>query len=179
MIREVDLVSYLPPFMKKFKEMVTVQKAENPEFILVWSATEQTLSNQFIATADEYGIAQYEEMLGILPYKEDTLDSRRSRLQNAWYQQTPYTMRSLVEKMKLLYGESNFAITKQYDSYKIIVNTTLDIFGQLPDLRTMLDNMIPCNMVIDLHNVVASDAEANIKVGSYGRITPVFITERR
>lgn len=34
MIREVDLVSYLPPFMQSYKEPVAALEAENPEFSL-------------------------------------------------------------------------------------------------------------------------------------------------
>lgn len=35
MIREVDLVSYLPPFMQTYKEPVAALEAENPEFQIV------------------------------------------------------------------------------------------------------------------------------------------------
>ena len=58
MIREVDLVSYLPPFMQSYKEPVAALEAENPEFSLMWSATDRCLRNRFISTADEYGISQ-------------------------------------------------------------------------------------------------------------------------
>ena len=54
MAREIDLVSYLPPFMAELKEMAVVLEAENPEFVLVWEAASQVLRNEFIATADEY-----------------------------------------------------------------------------------------------------------------------------
>ena len=45
MIREVDLVSYLPPFMAEYKETNITLTAENPEFILVWEAAEKVLKN--------------------------------------------------------------------------------------------------------------------------------------
>jgi hypothetical protein len=48
MIREVDLVSYLPPFMQSYKEPVAALEAENPEFSLMWSATDRCLRNRFI-----------------------------------------------------------------------------------------------------------------------------------
>ena len=81
MIRNVDLVSYLPPIMAEFQEYRVTLEAENPEFVLVWNATDQVLQNEFIATADEYGISRFEQILNILPSKEDTLESRRSRVQ--------------------------------------------------------------------------------------------------
>ena len=62
MVREIDLVSYLPPFMAELKETAVALEAENPEFILVWEAASQVLCNEFIATADEYGIERFENI---------------------------------------------------------------------------------------------------------------------
>jgi hypothetical protein len=67
MIREVDLVSYLPPFIAEYKETNLTLTAENPEFVLVWKAADRTLKNEFIETADEYGISRFEKILHILP----------------------------------------------------------------------------------------------------------------
>lgn len=96
---KVDLVSYLPPFMADFKEITVTLKAENPEFVLVWVAAEQVLQNEFIETADEYGISRFEKILNILPSKEDTLESRRSRVQARWFNTVPYTMKALISKL--------------------------------------------------------------------------------
>ena len=73
MIREVDLVSYLPPFIAEYKETNITLEAENPEFVLVWKAADRVLYNEFIATADEYGISRFEKILNILPSRDDTL----------------------------------------------------------------------------------------------------------
>lgn len=62
MIREVDLVSYLPPFMQSYKEPVAALEAENPEFSLMWSATDRCLRNRFISTAAE----RTEQVLNLL-----------------------------------------------------------------------------------------------------------------
>ena len=67
MIREVDLVSYLPPFMAEFKEIMATLEAENPEFVLVWEAADRVLQNEFIETSDEYGISRWERILGVFP----------------------------------------------------------------------------------------------------------------
>ena len=76
MIREVDLVSYLPPYLQQYnQETVAALEAENPEFRLIWEASDRVLYNEFIATADEYGISRFEKILNILPSKEDALES--------------------------------------------------------------------------------------------------------
>ena len=67
MIREVELASYLPPFMQNCEEPVAALDAEDPEFRIVWTATDRCLRNRFISTADEYGISRFEKMLNIYP----------------------------------------------------------------------------------------------------------------
>ena len=62
MTKTVDLVSYLPPFMADFKEISVTLEAENPEFVLVWNAADRVLQNEFIESADEYGISRFEKM---------------------------------------------------------------------------------------------------------------------
>ena len=99
MIREVDLVSYLPPFIAEYKETNLTLTAENPEFVLVWKAADRTLKNEFIETADEYGISRFEKILHILPSRDDTLESRRSRVQSRWFTSLPYTWRMLIQKI--------------------------------------------------------------------------------
>ena len=91
MTREIDLVSYLPPFLAEFKEIAVTLEAENPEFVLVWNAAERVLKNEFIETADEYGISRFEKLLHIFPSTEDTLESRRARVQIRWFSSIPYT----------------------------------------------------------------------------------------
>ena len=99
MIRDVDLVSYLPPFIAEFREINSTLTAENPEFKIVWEAADRVLKNEFIATADEYGISRFERILKIYPSTEDTLESRRARVQARWFASLPYTWRMLLEKL--------------------------------------------------------------------------------
>ena len=53
MIKEVDLVSYLPPFMQEYKALAQTLEAENPEFALLWEAAGRVRKNAFVATADD------------------------------------------------------------------------------------------------------------------------------
>ena len=73
MIRDVDLVSYLPSFMQNYKEPIATLDAENEEFHILWNAVDRTINNRFISTADEYGISRYEGIMGIYPLDSDTL----------------------------------------------------------------------------------------------------------
>lgn len=158
MTRKVDLVSYLPPFLSKFKEIAVTLEAENPEFILIWNAAQRVLQNQFIETADEYGIARFENILKILPSKEDTLESRRARIQARWFHITPYTLKSLIAKLIALCEDSNFTIIKQYQNYRIEILTNLQLFGQVEELEHIISGMLPCNMIVSSMNRILCDS---------------------
>lgn len=160
MIREVDLVSYLPPYLQEYnQETVAALEAENPEFRLIWEASDRVLYNEFIATADEYGISRFEKILNILPSKEDTLESRRARVQSRWFTEIPYTLKALISKLIALCGDSNFEITKDFLYYKIGIETNLELFGQVEELEHIIETMLPCNMVVDSVNKIPCDAD--------------------
>lgn len=156
--RDVDLVSYLPPFLAEFKEISVALEAENPEFVLVWKAAERVLQNEFIESADEYGISRFEKILNILPSTDDTLESRRARVQGRWFNTIPYAMKIFIAKLVALCGDSDFTITKEYQNYRIEILTNLELFGQVEELERIIDSMIPCNMIVISVNEIPCDA---------------------
>lgn len=177
MTKTVDLVSYLPPFMADFKEISVTLEAENPEFVLVWNAAERVLSNEFIESADEYGISRFEKILNILPSTEDTLESRRARVQARWFNTIPYTMKAFLAKLEALCGDSDFTVTKEYDKYTVRILTNLELFGQVEELERIIDSMIPCNMiVISLNEIPCGAAGFAFIAGGVCSVEHFFIT---
>ena len=152
MIREVNLVSYLPPFMRPYKEPVAALDAENPEFGLIWDATNRVFYNRFISTADEYGISRYEKMLGIYPSEEDTLEIRRMRVLNRWFNAIPYTLRMLAQKLSQLLGNTySFSISQNFDiGYCLTVTIYALNIQQEEEVKYVLSTVVPENIVIDL-----------------------------
>lgn len=177
MTKEVDLVSYLPPFLAEFKEISVALEAENPEFVLVWKAAEQVLYNEFIETADEYGISRFEKILNILPSTEDTLESRRARAQARWFSTIPYTMKIFIAKLIALCGDSDFTVIKEYQNYRIEILTNLELFGQVEELEHIIDSMIPCNMiVISMNEIPCGTAGFASIAGGVCSVEYFFIT---
>lgn len=164
MIREVDLVDYyLPPFMQKYKEPVAALKAEEPEFQLIWKAADRVLYNHFISTADEYGISRFEKLLGIFPSSEDTIESRRERVQSRWFKSIPYTLKTLINKLVTLCGDRDFTIKADFsESYTMILNVSLSIFGQVDELNEVLSYMTPQNIVVKVNNTLNYEQSASI-----------------
>ena len=48
MIRDVDLLSFLPEYMKEYREMKCLMMAEDPDVQKAEDATEDVKNNQFI-----------------------------------------------------------------------------------------------------------------------------------
>lgn len=149
MIREVDLLSYLPPFLQEFKENRETLEAENPEFVLVWCGADRVLKNEFIETADEYGISRFESILKITPSVGDTLEFRRQRVFLRWFNKTPYTFRVFVEKLAAICGDSNFTVAKDFEErYRIDITVDLEMSGLIDEVDRLIAEMMPCNMVV-------------------------------
>lgn len=166
MIREVDLVSYLPPFMQSYKEPVAALEAENPEFSLMWSATDRCLRNRFISTADEYGISRFEKMLKIYPTADDTLESRRSRVQSKWFNTLPYTWKMLLQKLLVLCGDSDFEVTGDFKTgYTLYIDTDLELYGQVEELENIINTMIPENLVVVSKNSIPCNIKGAVLFG--------------
>lgn len=177
MIRNVDLVSYLPPFMQTYKEPVAALEAENPEFYLVWTATDKVLKNRFIATADEYGISRFEKILGIYPNSTDSLEVRRMRVQSRWFNKLPYTMRTLTEKIKQILGNVyDFALIADFkNSYELYLTVYTINDSENEELEYTLSVITPLNIVTNI--VYEGVYEGNIYFG--GTMSETNIIELR
>ena len=179
MTRDVSLLAYLPPFMQDFTEIAATLNAEDPEFVVVWDSADRVLKNQFIATADEYGISRFEKILKILPSKEDTLESRRSRVQNRWFNNIPYTMRTLIQRLTTLCADHGFTLTKYFtDAYTLEIHTDLELFGQVEELERIIQTMIPCNLiVISQNNIPCAAAGSALAASGVVAVENYFITQ--
>ena len=169
MIRGVDLVSYLPPFMAGYKEIGATLTAEDPEFVLVWEAADRVLKNEFIATADSYGISRFEGILGLIPSEQDTLEIRRKRVSARWAAKLPYTWRMLLERLASLCGENAFKVSVPVmGGYGIEVSVSIDTSTEplLYEVQQMLEGYLPANLTYKVTGVVEKKKEERIFVGT-------------
>ncbi|MDR1773039.1 MAG: YmfQ family protein [Hungatella sp.] len=149
MIREVNLLSYIPDFLKEYEEMRTVQEVIQPEIHRLEDETESIFDNQFILSSDIKSIKRFERMLHISPLAEDTLADRRFKVLSKWNRIIPYTKITLKQKLSVLCGEDGY--TLGIDPRKVItVRVALKSKRSLYEVKEMLEEFVPCNMVIDL-----------------------------
>lgn len=165
MIREIDLIHYLPLFIAEYREIQHIMDTENPEFQLVADESEIIKNNQFIITCNETGIARFEKILKITPSAEDTLESRISRVLIRWNDVVPYTWKVFLQKLKSLCGD-DFEFIPDWNNYLLELKTHLDLYGQVEELENILDYMIPANIEVNAENILEYVMNGNLYLAS-------------
>lgn len=173
MIREVELMSYLPPLIAGYQENRAALEAEDPEFRLLWEASDRVRKNAFIATADESGISRYEEMLGILPSKKESLEDRRARVLAKWMDHIPYRMPLLRKKMEALCRGQPFKVEVPDGDYEVRVSVDIEPGMEpiLTDVQGMLEGFLPLNLYFDLSGAVRRTQKTGLYIGSTGAVS--------
>lgn len=152
MIREVNLLSFLPEFVQEYREIKHIMNSEQPEIQKLEDETEIIKNNQFILSCDIDGIARFENLLGITPKPDDTLDARKSRVITRWNDSIPYTYKELKEKLNVMCGEGNYLLIPSFNEYGLEIVVSLPLSGQADELDYMLSYMIPANIVVTSRN---------------------------
>lgn len=148
MSRAVDLLSYLPPYPKDFREMRAAMESETP---LIQGALDETgvfLDNQYILSCNKKGIARYESMMGVYPDARDTLERRILRVYVKWTDYLPYTRRALEGRLAALCGADGYELHIDYARRSLDINLFQKALDYWEDVLVMLRQMIPANMGI-------------------------------
>lgn len=166
MAKEIDLLRYWMPILRNIKEFKEIAKTEEPELRYILEAIDRTLSNMFIETADEYGIKRFEDMMGLYPNKGDSLETRRFNVLIKWNDKVPYTDKELYNRLlSLCGGADKFEITEKYKEYLIEIVTHLGVNGAFDAVTNLLEEMLPCNIVLDLKNIIEAKKTTLFSVG--------------
>ena len=88
-------------------------------------------------------------MLNISRRETDALDDRRFRIKSIYLGDTPYTERTLLEKLEMLVGTGNVTVDIDVENSKVAVRLSLSRKNKIAEVEKMIDRMIPLNMVID------------------------------
>lgn len=166
MIRDVKLIEHLPQFVQNYREIQHIMNAENPELQVVEDESEIIKNNLFIISSDLNGIKRFESILKISPSKDDTLESRISRVLTRWNDVVPYTWKSFINRLNTLCGSGEFTINKLFDIYQLEIETHLDLPGQVDELQYLFSYMIPSNLVVVSNNKLNFEISANVYIAA-------------
>lgn len=148
MVRDVDVLSYLPPVFHEVKEMIEIAKVENPLLENLWQEIENALLDQFLLSATERGIKRNEVMLRIVSMATESLETRRFRLFTRFNEQAPYTRPVLRNLLNSLLGEEGYELSINAADKTLKVKIELTVKGMFEAIEEMLERIVPQNMVI-------------------------------
>lgn len=168
MIRTSNIVKYLPQYVQNYREIKHITDVENPELQILIDETEVVKNNQFITTCNEVGIKFFEDLLGIYASDGEDLEYRKQRVLLYWHDLTPYTYRVFIEKLNILFGESNYILTPNFNQYELQIEVIVDIqlSSQASDLDHLLKHMIPANIKVISEIRKEYDLEEEIFLGT-------------
>ena len=155
MVKEVHLLNYWMPLLRKLKEFKEIAKAEEPELRYLLETIDRTLNNMFIETADEYGIGRFEGLMGMIPDDVMDLEARRFKVLTLWNNYVPFTRAELYKRLVSICGSDDaFDLIERYKEYWLKIVVHLNIEGAYELLAEMLDEMLPCNLSWELENTL-------------------------
>lgn len=102
--RYINLKELLPLYLQAYKELAAPMDAETPEFQIIEAEHNRIIANRYIVTCDEEGIVRYEQLMGIQPKADDTLEDRIFRCITKWNVCLPYNYAFLDQKLRELCG---------------------------------------------------------------------------
>lgn len=182
MLRQPNILDYLPGFIARVYEIIGHAEGENPELQTLWDAIEQAWNDQFLYTMGEYGIQRWEKIIGITPYAADTLEDRRFRIINRLNSNVDYTYRRVYEHLaQMTGGEKGFTMQYIAEIWTLQVRVALHQAQQYGEMKKWLTEIIPLNIILDIdllyntHRILSRFTHGFLSNYTHGglRITPL------
>ena len=137
-----------PPIMQELEEFQKIAEIEELYFEKLWQEIENIVDDQFIQTATEKGIARREKMLKVVPFADDTLETRRFRVQGVWNDKLPYTYRVLLERLDSLCGPDGYVIELNAGEYSLNIKIELTKKRMFDEVVKITRQMSPANIMV-------------------------------
>lgn len=140
--------SYVPRIYSGFTEMESLISSEDSILDNAEAAKKNLENNQFVLTASEYGIEQYENMLGIIPNPAtETLQFRRDRIINRVSMTPPFTFRFLKKKLDEIIGVGKWKAYIDFSTYTLYVESSANNQIWFEEIIITMSNLKPANIV--------------------------------
>jgi hypothetical protein len=153
MSRVINLINYLPPFLREYQEMQAIMSAENADAQYLADECLLALNNTFILDADIRGVQRFERALKITPKSTDTLDDRRLRILTKVVGDLPYTFKKLIKQLDAACGTGGYALTINHTAYSVTVILEMSATyarTQISELTAQFRKIVPANMLLDI-----------------------------
>ena len=147
------LLDYLPDFLQHYREYQVTTSLAQTELDVILERIDALLSDLFVDTATLSGIEHREQMYGVIPEPNATLEERRFAVKMKETTSLPYTIRQYRELLYELCGAENVVITLKANEYYLGVRiraaqpTGGENLAMLRSVNLLSKQMVPANMV--------------------------------
>lgn len=143
------ILDYIPHFLREVKEYQNISLAETPELNDLKNEIDFVLKNQFILTADNYGLGRWESFIDTFLTSEDDIETRRKKLLLMVVENRPYTIKSLQNLLNYVFGDGVFQLSLNKFTLNIMYSTENEVDQNL--LKNFLRRTLPANILYKLN----------------------------
>lgn len=155
-------------FPKVYDGVVEIDKlSESEQKIFDEFKTNLTdlIANQWILTATDEGLTQYENAFNIASSPQDTIEFRRERLINRLSAAAPYTYRHLIQRLQSFLGVEDPIVIIEPNQYQILFQVSVGEYGKLDELIKTLIQILPANLTRIVNNFVPAESVTTYSIG--------------
>lgn len=138
------LLDYWPKYLRELYEFYVLAGIWQPPTDQMWDDLRSMTEDFYLTSLTERGCARWEEMLGIIPAPEDTVEDRRNTILLMFQSSRPITLITLQRYLDTF--NLDFYASVDYPTYTTIITSGSASDKMFDALLIRLRQMIPANM---------------------------------
>lgn len=139
--------NHFPSIYKNFKEIDELIVGEDTLFTVAAAELDRLRANQFVNTAYEEALFEYEKMLGIYATSSETLSFRRDRILNRLKNRPPFSLPFLRQKLNEIIGVDAYTISMDYATYTLTIESAATDQSWFHEIAVTINRIKPVNII--------------------------------
>lgn len=170
--RDIDISQFAVPLTRDSRDIQEVYRVESAELQLLWDIMLDIFKEEYIYTASDYGLAAWEQILGINPPDLTDTEGRRSEILSVLIGQRPFTMPKVQEMLNFKFGNHVVEHSVVSDRYEYWLDVVDGFETQLNNIIDYVEPLIPKNLIIKTKSTTQLNGE--IYVGAISDVYESF-----
>lgn len=160
--RDIDISQFAVPLTRDSRDIQEVYRVESAELQLLWDIMLDIFKEEYIYTATDYGLAAWEQILGINPPDLTDTEGRRSEILSVLIGQRPFTMPKVQEMLNFKFGNHVVEHSVVPDRYEYWLDVVDGFETQLNNIIDYVEPLIPKNLIIKTKSTTQFNGEIYI-----------------
>ena len=160
--RNIDISQFAVPLTRDSRDIQEVYRVESAELQLLWDIMLDIFKEEYIYTAADYGLAAWEQILGINPPDLTDTEGRRSEILSVLIGQRPFTMPKVQEMLNFKFGNHVVEHSVVSDRYEYWLDVVDGFETQLNNIIDYVEPLIPKNLIIKTKSTTQFNGEIYI-----------------